>query len=210
MQEESYIKRIAQRAWAMTRADVGFQNLRTTLVKLFWVGIALAIMWHFGWQDMIVDRLGDLVVGILAFVAIFVCLFVLNFFSAPPLLQKEADKQIQFLTQRLDDKHDRQKHLNTLWHLRAQGVKIRNDAVSANTNSAKEKWENRFNEWREKTLDEAYQINMNLKNWLDILDVTRPLPNDLEPHIDAEIKTSARTCSEMVRRLGEYLEGKLE
>ncbi len=114
----------------------------------------------------------------------------------------EQESQIQRLEKQLDDKAARQAALNKLWALRKKGVTVRNRSVFEAEYSD---WEREFDEWRQAVLTEAATITPNLKNWLDTLDRMEP-PPDLPRPANDEHDLKRHVMSEMLLRLGRYLE----
>jgi hypothetical protein len=48
----SYALRVALRAWQTTVADLGLQNRRRVIIKVFWLAVALVVMWIFGLNQL--------------------------------------------------------------------------------------------------------------------------------------------------------------
>lgn len=94
-----------------------------------------------------------------------------------------------------------------LWDLRSQGISLRNERV---TNIKKfEEWKANFEAWRSKVLVTSTRASRHLPNWLERLDRTRPPPTNLK-YFNDEHALLVRNMSEILARLQEYLEKKVE
>jgi len=191
----------------MTRADVGIHSVKTSLVKLFWIGVALLIMYLFDWFDLVKERTNEFADGILAFIAIFAFLYVFNFFRAPAIIQAETDERVDELEGQLDDRAARQAAIDTLWQLRSEGISLRNRDGKHGTETVTTfaQWQTEYNEWRTAVLNSAREINVNLHNWLERLDRTVLNPPNLT-YFDLEHERLTRIMSTMLDRMQRYLE----
>ena len=202
MEQETYIGRVARKAWDMTRADVGLRNKRTAIAKIFWVLVALLIMYLFGWHELAKERTGEIVAGLLAFAVIFLLLYVINFFSAPSVLQNEADETIKSLETKLFSKEKRQEAITSLWDLRKEGVDHRNKRINETEIG---EWNRIEGDWYQRTLNEAENVSLNLRRWLETLDRVRE-PPQLPPAASSVHNKRRRFMSEVLSRMEEFLE----
>ena len=201
---ELYITRIGKRAWVRTMSDIGFRSVRSSIVKFLWVGLALAIMWHFNWDQIFIDRLGEIWAALAALAGVLAAVFAINLLLAPAELQKESDAEIDRLTTELDDKVGRQEALNELWRLRSYGISLRNTPVVSVWGLMV--WSGKFHLWRLEVLEKAEAISVNLRNWFERLDrVNQPPSLGFRP-FSGRHGTEIRNMSELLLRMQVFLE----
>jgi len=190
----------------MTLSDLGYRGHRPAIAKAMWVIVAALVMWLFDWNELVIDRLGEIWSGILAFVAIFIFLFLWNFITAPTALLGEAETKVEELEEVLYSKERRQEAISRLWNLRKEGVVHRNQHLTKKNEFPV--WEQGFEAWRQRTLDEAGKVSVNLQSWLDTLDRVRE-PPALPPAVCGEHHKLRRFMSEMLSRMEEFLEAEM-
>lgn len=199
---EPYLSRLFRQAWGMTEKDFGLGEARPLVLKLILSLAVIIILGMFGWSEILVSTVGGWWAGIVAVLALIPLVFLWNLLFAPAQLQKEADVEIKKLKLEIENKEAKQSVLNILWDLRRQGVKIRNKEIQFNT---KKEWNDAFEEWHKSVLSESKKINVNLHNWLEVLDETHGRPfNVIIWGDDDELKI--RVASEILRRMQRYLE----
>ena len=198
----SYLSRLLRRAWAMTEKDFDLREARPLILKLVLSFTVIIVLGLFGWSEMLVSTVGGWSAGIIALLALTPLVFLWNLIFAPAQIQKEADAEIERLNLEIENKEVRQAAYNVLWKLRRQGVKIRNKEIKFNT---EKEWNEAFDKWHKSVLCESKKIDVNLHNWLEVLDETHGRPvNVIVWGDDDELKI--RVASEILRRLQRYLE----
>jgi hypothetical protein len=203
---EPYLFRVLRRACKMTAADIGIRNWRVSFVKGLWAIIALAVMISFGWNDILIDRFGEIWAGIIAFLILIAIVFISNLLAAPAQLRAEAGREIQELTTILGTHQDHQEMLDRLWQLRSTGISIRNKRTGSKEELIE--WEAGYNVWRNQTLIVAGSISPNLRQWIERLDRTEPIPGNLQP-FNGHHELHARIMCNILSRLQRYLERQL-
>ena len=89
---EWYVTRIFQKAWSTTVSDLSFDRPRVIVIKFIVVCITIFVMFSYGWDHLIEDVIGEKLALLIALLAVFPTLLLLNLVVAPSLLQKESDK----------------------------------------------------------------------------------------------------------------------
>jgi hypothetical protein len=203
----TYWTRVRSRAWTETLRDFGFRDLRTSVVKIIWILIALAVALYFGGAEVLIEHAGKLGTGIAVSLIFFIVLFSWNLVTAPAKLQQEADNEIAALKTKLSDREARQSAMARLWALRAEGVAMRNQKVVGA--SAAMEWRMQFENWHQRVLAEAQTISPNFRAWLDTLDRVRPGPTDLPQAATPEHNTQRSCQSEILLRMQEFLQAEM-
>ena len=136
----------------------------------------------------------------------FPVVYLYKFVSAPAKIYGEAQENIFKLQLQLDDKAARQASINILWKLRSNGISHRNRDVSSPEEL--DEWKQKYNKWRDEVLEESEKVNINLRCYLERLDLTGPIPaNSKIFNPDHELQV--RIMSEILQRLQEYLKKEL-
>lgn len=194
----------------MTKSYFGFHDWRRLFVKLFWLVAALLIMFLFGLNQILIERLGELGAIAFALLCVFAIVFLWNLIGAPVQLQAEADAKIVELEAVIDNREVRQAAMARLWRLRKQGVKLRNQQVI--TDEEYEIWASRRKRWRLRVLKQAGLISPNFKAWLETLECTREPPvvcPPVEGKYRREHVSWRRIMSEILMRVEEYLTARM-
>jgi hypothetical protein len=97
----------------------------------------------------------------------------------------------------------RQKGIDCLWKLRSHGIALRNRALQNKDEFTQ--WQTEYTVWRQNVLAAAEQVNINLMRWLDRLDRTHSIPENVQS-FDPEHERLARIMSEILFRLQIFLE----
>jgi hypothetical protein len=144
------------------------------------------------------------------FVITWVVLFSINFVRAPAKLYAELEArtahEIKALKLALFDKEGHQKALAELWRLRAQGVALRNEAV---TLPDYPHWKQRFEDWQKAVLEVAEKISLNFRAWLETLDRVRPPVKLPSPGCNSEHTLLRDVQGEMLLRMQEFLQAEM-
>ena len=106
---------------------------------------------------------------------LFVVFYIWNFIHVPAQLDKDEQQTINDLTQKLDDREVFKKIRQSLWELREQGVKIRNDGLTTRTTVS---WVEKFDAWHARVLDQANKLSADLRHSLDPIDKIAPESDD--------------------------------
>ncbi len=202
MATESYTSRLLSRAWAMTLSDLGLGGVRPNFVKALIVLSTLLVLYAFGWDERLSDKVGDIWATVLAFTLVFFIVHIWNVLSVPSILQRESDAAIAELQKKLDDKEARQAAIDVLWELRSDGIRLRNTKLLNDQDL--HVWDIGVTLWREDVLTQAGIVNPNLRKFLDRLDTTHPPPNNIK-FINSHHELRVRITSEILSRLGRYL-----
>jgi len=201
MSQRPYLYRLFARARKMTGDDVGFVSPKQTTLHFLLAAITLFIIYKLTGTDVATEELNLWWASILGLIAWVGLIFILNLVLSPLSLQKEADNKIAKLEKVIYDREKRQKAIDKLWEFRSNGISIRNDMLKPDAIYIA--WKPRFSSWRDELLSEAEKISPNLKQWLERLDLMRDKAVQISQHKDVQI------MSEILARLGEFLEGEI-
>lgn len=190
----------------MTLSDLGFQNIRSSIVKGMWVLGVLFVMYIFDWHELLKGKVGEIWAGILALLGVLVLIYFFNLLSVPARMQAEADAEITKLKKQIFDRERRQTSINELWRFRSEGISLRNyDSRRIVSDADWGEWQAKYHAWRAGVMAAATATNINLFHWLDRLDRTVPNPSDLN-FTRPEHERLARIMSTMLYRLQQFLE----
>jgi hypothetical protein len=122
---------------------------------------------------------------------------------APAKMDKEVHNTIADLTRQLDDRENRQKVRAALWALREEGVEIRNDGLTTRVINS---WNEKFEQWHARVLEQAGALSMDLRHSLDPIDKISPESNERVAVDSASHQKNVSVMSEILSRLYKHLD----
>jgi hypothetical protein len=134
--------------------------------------------------------------------AIFPAVYLWKFVLAPATMDEEKQRLISDLNHRLDDRETRERIRRALWHLRQEGVQLRNEGLTTTTINS---WTQKFNDWHTKVLEQAAACSIDLRHSLDPIDKLSPESNEFVAVPDPFHQKRVSVMSEMLSRLYKYL-----
>ena len=197
----------------MTKRDVGFTSPKAAIIHIVLAVITLVIIYSQSGIDDVVGGLNNYLVGLFALIALAGLLFLWNLVLAPWQLQKAADERISTLEDKLDDREAQQNALDRLWALRSDGIALRNESII--TEAQFVVWQEKYQDWRSKTLKAAGARSVNLKQWLRRLERMGQPPDGLICYVGEDPVTGhpvhehyrlAGIMTEILVRLQKHLE----
>lgn len=169
-------------------------------------GIYLVLVWTLVGKTEGLSETVLRIIWTLAPLLAFPVVYLYGFIRAPKKVYDEAQENIRNLKLQLDNEAARQNSINILWRLRSEGITLRNKSISSLEEL--EEWKKYFSQWRDEVLEESGKVNVNLKCYLERLDVTGQNPSNLNI-FNPDHELQARIMSEILKRLQEYLKKEL-
>jgi hypothetical protein len=202
--ETHYFRRVLERTWSMTLADVGLEKPRQVVAKLVWSAVTLAILWYVGALEQVISEFGKGGATLFAFVVLIAIFYVANIVRAAAAMQSEAENAVTELRMRLDDQAGRQAAIDALWELRSDGISHRNGRVQSDEEWGA--WRTTYEQWRENVLLQCGRVNPNLRQYVARLDRMAEGPPDIMTRVfSSEHGRLVRIMSEMLQRLQAFL-----